>query len=634
MAELIGVSMSIEEQQLNILLSALDISNSSAPLDDRLKNILDIISEEFGVENCRVYIVDKDGETLLMKAVNHRGYYGEEVSRYKIGMGLIGTCASRRAPIVIEDIANSGIEELALLDEADRYSSFAAYPLSDNDALYGVIYLSGEKPMAFNDTEKRLLQGMSRIITSMLREDRAHSEAEKRGREFSVLYDINTAMMTTIKLDRLLHIILTAVTIGDGLGFNRAMMFLVNERSNIIQGMTGVGPDTYEQAWKIWEEYSKESRGLLDIVSSQIKDGKLPSSRLNDIVKTIRLSLDSPCIIARTVREQQPFNIMKTDEDNLVNPELVEKLGLSAFASVPLVASGKVVGVIIVDNYFNKRPITEEDIRFLTMFANQAGLAIENSLLYSDVNEAHLELKETHERLLQSEKLAALGEMAANVAHEIRNPLTSLGGFARRLYKTLERATEKKYAGIMVKEVERLEKLLTDVLILSKKNAGAFKSHNINKIIDSTLMQLNEEFNAKQIEVVKELTEYLPDIYCDSQQLKQVFINLVTNAIQAMQEGGTLTVATYLITEDDLSGYLGISVTDTGGGISEKSLSNIFNPFFTTKDSGTGLGLSITHRIVSHHHGEIEVINRPGEGATFIVKLPVKHEEIEEEEEI
>lgn len=624
--------MPISEKQLNILIKVLDISNSLASLDDRLRDTADLISGELGVDNCRIYTVDKDGETLSMRAVNHGGYSGEEVSRYRIGSGLIGACAFKMAPVVIEDIAASSVEELSLLDEADRYSSFASFPIGDESAVYGAIYLSSERPKVFSDTDRRLLQGVSQIIAATLREERFHSEAEKRVRELSILYDISTSMMTTIKLDRLLHIILTAVTMGDGLGFNRAMLFLVNERSNVIQGMMGVGPDTQEEAWKVWEEYSRERKSLLELISSHIKEEKAPISRLSEIVKTVRLSLDAPCIIARTVREQRSFNIMGPDEFNIISPELIEKLGLSAFASVPLLASGKIVGVIIVDNYYNKRPITDGDVRFLTMFANQAGLAIENSLLYSDVNEAHLELKETHERLLQSEKLAALGEMSANVAHEIRNPLTSLGGFARRLYKRLEGQTERKYAEIIVKEVERLERLLTDVLILSKKSAGPFKSQNINKIIDSTLIQLTEELKGNRIEVVKELTEYLPNLPCDSQQLKQVFINLFTNAIQAMQKGGILSVATYLITENETS-YIGVSITDTGGGIPEKSLPNIFNPFFTTKDTGTGLGLSITHRIVGHHRGEIEVINRPGEGATFIVKLPIKHEEIEEEQE-
>ena len=621
------------ERNLKTLLKIIHLANSPSYSGAEFKEMANLISEEFGVENCRIYAMDTNCITLSLKAINDGGYSGEEISRYRIGSWLVGATASKKEIIEIGDISNATIEELALLDEADRYSFFASSPIVDDKTIYGVLYISSERPKSLSDKDKELLYAVSQVIATSLREERFHTEAQKVAREFSILYEISTATMTTIKLDRLLHIILTAVTVGDGLEFNRAILMLVNERSNIIQGMMGVGPDSIEDAWKAWGEFSINRRGLLEIVSAQIKEGKVPSSRLNEIAKTIRLPLDSSCIVARTVREQRSFNVATEDEGQTISRELSEKLGLSTFASVPLMASGKVVGVIIVDNCFNKRPITDEDIRFLTMFANQAGLAIENSLLYSDINEAHLELKETHDRLLQSEKLAALGEMAANVAHEIRNPLTSLGGFARRLLKKLEGHTEKRYAEIIVKEVERLEALLTDILVLSRKSAGSFKSHNLNKIIDSTLHQLSGELKTKKVELIKDFSESLPNIDCDSQQLKQVFMNLFTNSIQAMQDGGTLTIGTYLITEAETS-YVGISITDTGGGIPENYVSNIFNPFFTTKDTGTGLGLSITHKLVAHHRGDIELINRPGEGATFIVKLPIRHEESEIQEEL
>ena len=621
------------ERNHKTLLKILHLANSPSYSGAKFKEMANLISEEFGVENCRIYAMDMNGTILSLKAINDNGYSGEEISSYRIGSWLVGATASKKELMSISDISNATIEELALLDEAERYSFFASSPIVDDKTIYGVLYISSERPRSLRDEDRELLYALSQVIATSLREERYHAEAQKVAREFSILYEISTATMTTIKLDRLLHIILTAVTVGDGLEFNRAILMLVNERNNIIQGMMGVGSDTIEDAWKAWGEFSKNRRGLLEIISAQIKEGKMPSSRLNEIAKTVRLPLDSSCVVARTVREQRSFNVTTEDERQTISTELSEKLGLSTFASVPLMASGKVVGVIIVDNCFNKRPITDEDIRFLTMFANQAGLAIENSLLYSDINEAHLELKETHDRLLQSEKLAALGEMAANVAHEIRNPLTSLGGFARRLLKKLEGHTEKRYAEIIVKEVERLEALLTDILVLSRKSAGSFKSHNLNNIIDSTLHQLSGELKTKKVELIKDFSESLPNIDCDSQQLKQVFMNLFTNSIQAMQDGGTLTIGTYLITEAETS-YVGISITDTGGGIPENYVSNIFNPFFTTKDTGTGLGLSITHKLVAHHRGDIELINRPGEGATFIVKLPIGQKESEVQEEL
>ncbi|MEK7851147.1 MAG: GAF domain-containing protein, partial [Deltaproteobacteria bacterium] len=136
----------MSERQLKILVRTIDISNSPASLEENLKGMVNLISEEFGINNCRVYAMDADGSTLSIKAVNEKGYAGEEVSMYKIGNGLIGSCALKKEPIMVEDISAASISELSLLDEADRYASFAAFPLADDRTTYGVLYLSSERP--------------------------------------------------------------------------------------------------------------------------------------------------------------------------------------------------------------------------------------------------------------------------------------------------------------------------------------------------------------------------------------------------------------------------------------------------------------------------------------------------------
>ncbi|MEK7850472.1 MAG: GAF domain-containing protein, partial [Deltaproteobacteria bacterium] len=254
------------------------MANSPSSLGEKLKEMANLISLELGVDNCRIYVVDANGMTLSLKVINDCGYSGEEVSSYRIGSGLVGVTASNKELIVVNDISYATIDELSLLDEAGRYSFFASSPIVDDKTVYGVLYISSETPKDLSDEERELLYAVSQVISTSLREDRFYNEAQKVAREFSILYDISTAMMTTIKLDRLIHIILTAVTMGDGLGFNRAILLLSNERSNIIQGMMGVGPDTIEDAWRAWGDFSRDRMGLLELVSAQIKEGKVPSS--------------------------------------------------------------------------------------------------------------------------------------------------------------------------------------------------------------------------------------------------------------------------------------------------------------------------------------------------------------------
>jgi len=285
---------------------------------------------------------------------------------------------------------------------------------------------------------------------------------------------------------------------------------------------------------------------------------------------------------------------------------------------------GKVIGVILVDNLYNQNPITEEDIHFLSMFANQAGLAIENVSLYRNLEEVHQELKETQTFLIHLEKMLALGEMSTTIAHEIKNPLTSIGGFARRLDRTVpEGSQEKKYSETIIKEVSRLERILNDLLKYTRDESSVFKELDLRDILEESLSMVAEEIRSGRIQLVKEYGEEIPKIIGDSHQLKQTFFNLINNACQAMKEKGMLFLRVHSFSKNG-SSCIKVEVEDTGKGIDPENLHNIFNPFYSTKESSLGLGLPMVHRIITSHRGQIEVDNHPGKGVNFIITLPAR----------
>jgi signal transduction histidine kinase len=275
-----------------------------------------------------------------------------------------------------------------------------------------------------------------------------------------------------------------------------------------------------------------------------------------------------------------------------------------------------------VDNLYNQNPITEEDVHFLSMFANQAGLAIENASLYRNLEEVHQELKETQTFLVHLEKMGALGEMSTTIAHEVKNPLTSIGGFARRLDRTLPEASEgKKYSQTIIKEVSRLEKILSDLLNYTRDESSVFKELDLLNILEESLSMVTEGFRSGGVQVVKEYGEDIPKIMGNSHQLKQTFFNLINNACQAMKEKGILFLRVHSFSKNG-SPYIRVEVEDTGKGIDPENLHNIFNPFYSTKESNLGLGLPIVHKIVTSHRGQIQVDNHPGKGVNFIITLP------------
>ena len=210
-------------------------------------------------------------------------------------------------------------------------------------------------------------------------------EIERLNWEFSLLYEISNAIRTTLKLDQILYIILTALTSHEGLGFNRAMLFLVNEKENVLEGVMGIGPHTAEEAGKIWHYISHSKMTLEDFIASYDTFKRDPESKLNSIVKGIKIPLrEDMGILVLTILEGMPFEITTQEAKKLVDADTQKALNTDFFVTVPLKAKDKVLGAILVDNIFNRKPITKSDIKMLTMFSNHAGLAIENSRLYEE----------------------------------------------------------------------------------------------------------------------------------------------------------------------------------------------------------------------------------------------------------
>lgn len=233
------------------------------------------------------------------------------------------------------------------------------------------------------------------------------------------------------------------------------------------------------------------------------------------------------------------------------------------------------------------------------------------------------EIKRLQSELMNSEKLALIGKMSSTIAHELRNPLVPIGGFARLLFKRLaQEATLRKYADVIIKEIDRMEMLLHDILYFTKEIKPEPQSVNLNEIINDLLYFYNETFTDKNIELNVHLSPDISLISIDRSKIRQALINLLSNAVDAMPQGGILSVESIEKEKDDKH-YIVVTIRDSGPGIQEDVKKKIFEPFFTTKIHGLGLGLTLTKNVVEAHGGEIEVESEEGRGTTFIISLPV-----------
>jgi PAS domain S-box-containing protein len=534
------------------------------------------------------------------------------------------------------------------------------------------------------------------------------------------LFFVSSAMRSTLELDRLLRMVLTAVTMSDGLGFNRAILFLVDEERGSLRGTMGVGPSSPEEAWKIWESLSVEHQSLHEIMHAIDEAAEPHETFLDRLCRGIEVPMESDTILARTAREKKAFNIMDARSEPVTDIALIQQLATEAFAAVPLISRDKVI---------NKKPITEEDMKFLTGFSDQAASAMEAARLFQQismaeaelenifrsisdmvfitdpdytirtVNEAvvnriglpkkdiigrkcyqvfhgmdepweacphhktmddrqphveevedpHLnatfisstapmfdsegsfqgtvhvvrdisELKDLRVQLQSSERMAALGEVAAKVAHEIRNPLVSVGGFARRLEEKLDGGL-KEYAHIISEEVRRLESILRDILGFVKEVRMSRRLVDLNEIVANVLGLLRGELSDKGNTIIEEFTNASLVMNIDPDRMKEAILNILVNANEATKKG-RIAVRTYA---RDGTGVL--EVNDEGSGIRSEDIARIFDPFFTTRPTGTGLGLAISKRIVEENNGTIEVKSAgEGTGTRFTITLPLEEE--------
>ncbi|MFZ4855913.1 MAG: ATP-binding protein [Desulfuromonadaceae bacterium] len=447
-----------------------------------------------------------------------------------------------------------------------------------------------------------------------------HPEPGNSVAELILLYQFSNTMLSTIRLNKLTHLILTAITTPSSNLFERAALFLRNEKSDVLQGMLGITRRLSDDLQIIGDQDILGSRwDLSDEIISRQRAGYFSMH-----VRQTRIDIDDSCALIHQIFSER--KLCRSDETlchNCQTCRFIRTLCSGPFVAIPLVCHEKTIGMILVDNPDSGSEISSVSMTFLRLFANQAGMAIENSMLYNRIEEAHLNLKDARERLKHGERMAAIGEMAANLVHELKNPLVTIGGFAGRLLKSLPVKTRQhEYADTIVSEVCRLEKMLADILAFSRKPTICFSACNLKEIIQDCLANCTTTFEDHNIKVTLSGDSFSGTVSGDAHQLKQVFLNLILNACDVMQEGGELFIT--LTKENTAQGKktVVVCIEDSGGGIQKDMLPQIFNPFFTTKNHGTGLGLAIAHRIIVNHFGSIDVHNSAN-GAAFTVRLPL-----------
>ncbi len=465
------------------------------------------------------------------------------------------------------------------------------------------------------------------LLTDILSQQLEDEKRMMRLAKLSLLNQVSEALYGAhLTLDQILQAVLICITSGQGLGFNRAFLLLIDEGSLTLQGELAIGPSDAEEASRIWLDLADKQVDLFEMMTSYDQSIKTTDTAVNSIVRNMKISLDdSENLLIKSMVNRKVLHITK----DVVRPgvdTIRQWLGAQEFALAPLMTRRGPLGVIVADNAISHADIGSLDLEFLHLFANQSAGAIENNRLYFELEKRLIDLRKAHEQqkedqatLLRMERLSVMGETSAIVAHELRNPLVAIGGFARTLVRSLGKDDpNREFARIISDEVGRMERIIHDLLDFIRPRKQLRKSVVLDELVQETITGFQVEFSDQRIDVKLDLQSTETALNANPGEIQQVLQNFLVNAMQMMKGGGTLEIQTRV-----LEGGIKVSVLDSGPGFAQEFSEKLFSPFFSTKTTGSGLGLTICSQIIKSHGGVIGAENRDISGAEFFFILPL-----------
>jgi len=423
--------------------------------------------------------------------------------------------------------------------------------------------------------------------------NRLNVELNQKIKQLVAVQETGKAILSVLDLGQLLAVIMNLLSTVCQI--NRATIMLVNEEEGYLEYIHGVGFDGE--------------------VPEEIKDYRVPLSRVSNI-------------LVRVTNTGRPEYVPEVRSSRLRKENIILSYAQPTSVYVhPLITRSKVIGVIATDAV-DGGGVPKETRETLEIFTPQIAIAIENARLYSRLQEQMMELKRSHALLSRVEKFSFLGNLAARLAHEIKNPMTAIGTFIQMLpQKYNDKEFREDFHKIAMEETNRVNNLVTELLDLVKTRESHFELSDLHGLIDKMILLVSPESNAKRIEVVRQFDSKVGQVWMDSEKMKGVILNLLSNAVEFTPDGGRIEVLTRNCTKRGKPKSMQIEIKDDGVGIPEPMIDKIFEPYFTTKHksnmhNGTGLGLFIAHQNIQDHKGTVEVKSEVNEGTTFIINIP------------
>jgi signal transduction histidine kinase len=419
-------------------------------------------------------------------------------------------------------------------------------------------------------------------------------------KELMLLSIISQSFFQPFSIEDNLLVILTALTSGSGVGFNRAMLFRASGES--LKGELWLGPQSAEEANSIWEVLSTPGIGYIEIIEHNRALLRREADSLNKRIKALAYPLDSEplSIPALPAAKREVVWVKEAWTEPLVDKSFLNILNVDEFLCVPLFSGDEILGEVILDNAITRKPIEHKDVKLASLCGLMAG-----NYMYSTA---------LNKKVVEMERMAALGEMAMFIMHQLRNPLAAIGGFTDQLLNsTTDEARTRRNLDIIRKEIKRLEDVLFKLSPFLKMDLRKPISFELPPLVQAVLQSTSIQLKREGIQIDVEIENGLPEILGDPTYIGEALRNLLDNALEATPQAGRVSVRAGRGEKNSVV----LSIQDTGRGVPEAIKKKIFEPFLSTKEKSMGVGLFYVKRVMEACGGRIEVESEPGKGTLF-----------------
>jgi signal transduction histidine kinase len=560
--------------RLDLLYQVGNVIHSTLDPQEALQLILDQAVRVVRATSGSVILVNPNSGFLEIHA--HMGLpVNAAAVKLRVGEGITGWVARRGQTVRSGDVT----QDPRYVKLRHNVRSELAVPLVVQGEVRGVLNVDSDRRDAFSEADQELMEALALSAAKVIHNTWLYEQLRLKARLFETLARVGQTINSALNLDDALRVI-TREACGMMQAKMCTLLMLDEHREWLeLRASHGAGPG-YLQKPRV-----PAGESLLGVV----------------------------------VRRRKPLQVGNVQTSSRYqSSDAARREGLVAMLSVPLLFAGEAIGALSV---YTGRPyqFSDEEIRILSALAELSAIAIEKARLYERV-------VDVEEQLRQNEKLSALGLLAAEVAHEIRNPLTVM----KMLYHSLDLSFPEgdpraRDAQVLGEKIEHLNKIVEQILAFARTTEPNFSAVNLNGLMEELGLLVRHKLRNQDIRFVQKLDPGLPSVMADATQLEQAFLNLILNAAEAMPDGGELTVVSRKVAgKTGAPECVAVDFKDTGEGMSEEQRRRAFSSVLSsTKPKGTGLGLAIVARVVETHRGELKIRSRPGHGSTISVILPV-----------